>query len=284
MQDLGTLGGPDSDALIINDRGQIAGMSITGSGTVDPFVWENGKMTDIGNFGGDYAYPNMINSRGQVVGSSNLHPGDPFGRPFLWENGLLKDLGTLGGSFGEARWINDVGDAAGWSLFPGDYVVHATLWRDSKIVDLGATTDFPCSYANGINNLGQVLGALQYCPNNYPREAFLWENGDLVNLNSLIPADSGIVLGAANNANDQGEIVAEGTLSNGNLRAVLLIPCDENHPSLEGCDYSLVNSADLPKTQPRATQPSSARSNAILSGRIQMGRRGRRFGSLAPVR
>jgi probable HAF family extracellular repeat protein len=248
MQDLGTLGGPDSDALLINERGEIAGMSITSSESVDPFLWKNGKMIDLGTLGGTFGYPDMINSRGQIVGQSNL-AGDQGWHPYLWENGVLKDLGTLGGSQGEARWINDAGEAAGYATFPGEQVGHATLWNEGKIIDLGATADFPCSYANGINSRGQVLGALQHCPNNAPREAFLWENGDLVNLNTLIPPGSEIVLIGANNANDRGEIVAAGTLQNGDSRAVLLIPCDDEHPNLEGCDYSLVEASNAPKPQ-----------------------------------
>jgi len=244
MQDLGTLGGPDSDAFVVNARGQIAGMSLTGSGAVDPFLWERGKMIDLGTLGGVFGYPNMINDRGQIAGFSDV-AGDLSGHAFLWENGILKDLGTHGGTVSEARWINEAGDAAGYATFPGDQVVHATLWANGKIVDLGATSDFPCSYANGINNLGQVLGALQICPDQAPRQAFLWERGDLVNLNTLIPLGSEIVLGSADSANDRGEIVALGTLLNGDLRAVLLIPCDENHPNVAGCDYSLVEALSL---------------------------------------
>ena len=291
MQDLGTLGGPDSDALVINERGQIAGMSITSSGAVDPFLWENGKMIDLGTLGGTFGYPNMINSQGQIVGFSDSL-GDVLGQghPFLWENGVLKDLGTLGGLLGEARWINDGGDAAGYATFPGEEVVHAALWREGNIIDLGATADFPCSYANGINNLGQVLGALQHCPNNQPREAFLWENGDLVNLNTLIPPGSEIVLESANNANERGEIVALGTLLNGDLRAALLIPCDENHPNIEGCDYSLVDSADLAKAGSAHAAPprfSPAGVNHVPLGlrqRVPMTRRQNRFGLIAPTR
>src|SRR5271169_6570710 len=68
MQDLGTLGGPDSAAFLVNQNGQIAGTSdvdfnvnpVTGGPTVHPFLWEHGKMLDLvtdaapGVFGGTY--------------------------------------------------------------------------------------------------------------------------------------------------------------------------------------------------------------------------------------
>ena len=295
MQDLGTLGGPDSDALLINERGQIAGLSITTidpatqQPTVDPFLWENGKMIDLGTLGGVYGYPNMINGQGQIVGFSDVS-GDLSGHAFLWENGVLKDLGTHGGTHSEARWINEAGDAAGYATFPGDFVVHASLWKEGKIVDLGATADLPCSYANGIDNLGQVLGALQHCPDVIAgREALLWEKGDLVNLNTLIPLGSEIVLIQAITANDRGEIVAEGRLLSGDLRAVLLVPCDENHLNVAGCDYGLVDATPAAQVLPAQITQWSAASSAKLSpaevmARFQslMGNRHRHFGALSP--
>src|SRR5260370_21885106 len=97
MQDLGTLGGPDSDALLINERGQIAGISITTidpatqQATVDPFLWENGKMIDLGTLGGTSATPDAINNNGQVVGISNL-AGYQTLPPFLCSHAVLKDF------------------------------------------------------------------------------------------------------------------------------------------------------------------------------------------------
>jgi hypothetical protein len=71
-------------------------------------------------------------------------------------------------------------------------------------------------------------------------DAFLWENGSIVDLNTLIPSSSGFYLWTAEFIADNGEIAALGFLRNGDSHVVQLIPCDENHPNFEGCDYSPV--------------------------------------------
>jgi len=100
----------------------------------------------------------------------------------------------------------------------------------------------PCSDAYFLNSHDQVVGTSGACDES-SGDAFLWENGSIVDLNSLIPANSGIQLQFAEWINDNGEIAGNGTLTdNGYFRAFLLIPCDENHPNIAGCDYSLVES------------------------------------------
>jgi probable HAF family extracellular repeat protein len=73
---------------------------------------------------------------------------------------LVKDLGTLGGTFADAEGIDNKGWLVGESRLAGDIVIHATLWRDGAIIDLGTlggpnsvNAPFPTS-----NDRGLIVG------------------------------------------------------------------------------------------------------------------------------
>jgi probable HAF family extracellular repeat protein len=271
LQDLGTLGGADSTARYINDRGQISGYSFTdytvnpGTGlpTLHPFLWENGTMTDLGTLGGSFAGPfdfeslGGLNNRGDVIGASYL-AGDVTFHPFLWtKSGGMQDLGTLpGGTNGFATWVNDAREVVGLSD-NGD-AFHAFFWRDGVITDLGTVGNDPDSQANSINSRGQVVGA-SFELDVADLHGFLWEDGGpIVDLNTLVPPGSSVFVPNAIGINDRGEIAAKGALPNGDEHAVLLIPCDENHPGVAGCDYSMVDApAAVAQTTPVVRTTSS---------------------------
>jgi probable HAF family extracellular repeat protein len=258
VQDLGTLGGPDAYALLVNEHGQVAGWSYTNSipnassgglPTFHPFLWEEGKgMQDLGTLGGTIAQAvNGLNERGEVVGATTL-AGDNAHHPFLWNGKKLIDLGTLGGENGEAIWVNNVGEVIGGA----DYTAHCQnglggehgfLWKNGVMSDLGSINGIPNSEADYINDKTQIVGNAFSCDFS-TIDAFLWEKDSIVDLNSLISPESSIHLAVASYIDGRGEIVAIGVLPNGDGRAVLLIPCDENHPNAEGCDYSWVEAAD----------------------------------------
>jgi probable HAF family extracellular repeat protein len=266
MQDLGTLGGTDAAALFVNENGQVAGVSYTNSNaseycannlgfplTTGTFIWENGEIENVGSFGGTCTFAQDLNNRGQVVGASTL-TGDEAQHPFLWDQGKLIDLKTFGGSVGTAIAINDEGLIAGWASERGDQANHTFLWSNGKKIDLGTIEGDLCSYPSGINSSGQIVGASAgTCPYTSTR-AFLWENGGpMVDLNALIPSDSALYLTSAYVINDRGEIVSQAVLPDGNQHIALLIRCDQNHPSIDGCDYSLVDA--IAATQNPAPRP-----------------------------
>ena len=265
MQDLGTLGtGTNAQAIAINERGEVIGDSYTSSEpgacnawgqgplATGAFIWDRDHgMVDLGGFGGTCTMALGLNNGGQVIGQSNV-AGDGYARAFLWQNGSLRDLGgSLGGNGTSAIVINERGDVAGTASLPGEITIHATLWRyGRKMTDLGTVGTDPCSIAHGLNEKGQVVGdsTPSDCVQFDTSRPFLWENGSMADLNALIPANSPLSLVWAYSINERGEIAVNGFDVNGFEQGALLIPCDENHPGVEGCDYSPVDARIVAET------------------------------------
>jgi probable HAF family extracellular repeat protein len=277
LRDLGTLGGDDAQALSVNRHGQIVGDSYTdtvpndttGIPTVHPFLWERGRMVDLGTLGGTYAGPGscnfgasctspvpqyegslLINNRSQVIGTSNL-AGDQTFHPFLWEKGKMRDLGTLGGDNGVAIWLTDDGEVVGQADIPASQAYHGFFWKDGTITDLGTLGTDQCSRALMANSKGQVVGGtLAVCQVETTRAFLREDGGPIADLNSLTVGDSGANLYEADNINERGEIVASGLPAGCSDRfscghIYLLIPCDENHADVEGCDYRTVEERSM---------------------------------------
>lgn len=220
MYDLGTLGGPDAEPGNVNERGQVSGSAYTNSipnpttgiPTLDPFLWERGRMIDLGTLGGTIGFSYYLNEKGQVAGTSNL-AGDLVFHPFLWSRGVLTDLGTLGGSTGQPNWLNDSGAVVGRADLPGDQIHHGYRWGNGLMTDLGTVGTDPCSVANTINSRGQIVGSSTTCQSGL--HAFIWENGGpMVDLNALVHSHPGVQLISAAYISDRGEITGDAALPN----------------------------------------------------------------------
>ena len=247
MQDLGTLGGTDAVAFLVNERGQIVGVSYTDSNpssycgqnlqsfnTTGAFLWENGVMTNLGSFGGTCTFATNLNNRGEIVGLSTT-TGDEFQHAFLWKHGSFSELPNAnGGNNSAGLALNEGGAVAGWASLPGDSLLHAALWESDEMLDLGTVDGDLCSNGYSINSSGQVVGvSVPTCDFNTTR-AFLWENGSIADLNTLISADSSLYLTAPATINDRGEIAGVGLDANGMQHAFLLIPCGHDDTSCQG--------------------------------------------------
>lgn len=107
-----------SDALDINDRGQIVG-AVRAGGRFTPVVWENGTMTPLPLPPGSWSILNAaINARGQVVGTlvttSATTPTHEFRIAVLWQNGTVIVLPTLSPTGqAQAADINNRGEIVG---------------------------------------------------------------------------------------------------------------------------------------------------------------------------
>jgi probable HAF family extracellular repeat protein len=257
LQDLGTLGGPDALATNINDRGQIFGASytsdvpnrLTSIPPFDAFLYENGKMTDIPNgFGGTQVNPFGANNRGELIGNASF-ADEATGHPFLWRKGEFIDLGTFGGTFGDANSINDAGAVTGGAGTSDNSAVHGFFWKKGVLTDIGTVDRDDCSVGLNINSANQIVGVSAVCDGSV-LHAFLWENGKIVDLNSLISHGSDLQLQVAGNINGRGEIAGFGVLPNGDKHAFLLVPCDDKHHGVEGCDYSMVEASATASVDP----------------------------------
>ncbi|MEP7057146.1 MAG: hypothetical protein ABI809_05180 [Caldimonas sp.] len=153
-----------------------------------------GGMIDIGTLGGRDSQAFAVNDLAEVVGDSKLAPdavNNPFDSPHAFlSQGIAgpRDLGTLGGTYSTAVALN--------MRYP----------LDSQVVGTSSTTG------------DAAVHAFLWTGN-------VWNGGTMVDLNSLIAANSGWELKAARAINNKGQVVCDG-YRNGSFRAVRLDPAD----------------------------------------------------------
>ena len=224
--DLGTLGGVNSYVGGINDAGQVAGWSYPASGPGPvAFLYSKGMMTSLGTLGGASSYGNAINNKGQVVGYSDT-ASYPAQHAFIDTNGVMTDLGTLGGRDSDAVDINNAGSVVGFTTSVEE-TIGATGDIEGFLFANGVMTGFEPTGSldfipTSINSAGQIVGS------NYFGDAYIYNNGTLTDLNSLIDPNSGWSLTSAEAIADNRDIIVEGVRDEGAVSdALLLTPVPE---------------------------------------------------------
>jgi probable HAF family extracellular repeat protein len=211
-----------------------------------PVIWTNGEIQQLPTSGIDSNGREFkdadgvvfrINDRGQAVGATGKCTGfTGFSNlngqhATLWQNGSVIDLGNLGGiaapppatglgSIGNfAYYVNRSGHVVGTSG-TSDGSFHAFLWTPETLIqDVGTIPANGTAQADvasiglSINDHGDIggisfpEGSLLAIPTALPR-AFLRPNGGtMVDLNSLIPADSALYLFTTCSINSGGDFV-----------------------------------------------------------------------------
>ena len=200
-------------------------MAINASGTIvgsngHAFKLVNGSYQDLGTLpGGDWSAAYGVNASGTTVGYGDLASG--LFRAMIWNpDGSVTQLGTLGGANSYATAVNDSGQVVGHAATASGYD-NAFLEIGGVMQDLG-TLDGGCSYAYGINDSGVIVGYSWSEDANNP-EAFVYSDGLMQDLNSLIPSASGWQLLEAYGINASGDITGIGLL-NDHPAAFLLEP------------------------------------------------------------
>jgi probable HAF family extracellular repeat protein len=247
----------------INSLGEVVGYSDhSDSLNQRAVLWSDGKFRDLGTLpGGTSSLANAINDLGEITGYSDGAPGV---HAVTWDKeGGIRDLNALSGGYSQGVAINLEGEVAGFSITL-DGKSHGVSWsKPSGILALPylSATDTSAS-ANGINNLGQVVGGsgdiaviwqndknhTAQSLGNLPGQAwstafaindltqvvgwsgfiaFIWSPAQgMQNLNDLIPSDSGWSLSLPTGINSRGQITGQGTI-NGQQHGFLLTPVEK---------------------------------------------------------
>jgi probable HAF family extracellular repeat protein len=160
--DLGTFGGKQSDAVAINDAGEVVGHFYTQyhDGPKLAVLYHAGKVLEIGTLGGGSSNGVAINRTGDVVGYAQLAGGEQ--RAFVFSHGKIKNLGTLaGGTQSFAYGIDDHGRIVGASDAK-DSPLRAIIYTDGVMQDLNklipADSGWALTEAKAINESGQIVG------------------------------------------------------------------------------------------------------------------------------
>jgi probable HAF family extracellular repeat protein len=235
-----------SSAYAVNDARQVVG-SLSAFGKANAFVWRDGALTLLPDLAGVGAFAFDINNAGQVVGSSYGPHVTPLGqmqRAVLWQDGAITDLGLLPGGDDDstAAAINSFGQIVG-SSGRTDPDTYESFYRPFLYSD-GTMTAIPVpsweAYASDINDAGVVVGTMRAGGGLSKFHAWIYADGVVTNLNTLIP-QSGIHLVNAKAITDDGRIAGIAVDAQGRYHAFLMTPGVEENPVV----YANMGDADF---------------------------------------
>ncbi len=189
---LASLGGPNSIAFAINRGGVAAGMSPPGVEWDHAVIWPAATPVDLAAAQDPdlQTEAHGISDAGIVVGSSARQ--GVTGQAFAVHGGTWTWLGLPAGAFNSAlAGINNHGQAVGYADVPfpsgNNYAARAVMFSQGQWRFLGTISRSKNaeSYAQAINDKGQVTGVSNVATPFGVSHAFLWANGHMRDLGAL---------------------------------------------------------------------------------------------------
>ncbi len=207
----------------------VAGTATMETGThafrwsVDGDAGQGATMVDLGTLGGPNSTAAAVNTAGMVTGWAQSSPTSG-GHAFLYANGIMHDLDALAGSAATASFgsaLNEAGTVVGGAY---DGTWDAVMYHDGAMRQLG---DLGGSFsaANDINNRGTVVGWATLPLDQ--RVGFIYLDGEMIDLNTLVDPGSGWHILEASAINDAGQILAFACGNNAPCNYLLLTPVPE---------------------------------------------------------
>ena len=150
-----------TQALGVNDRGQVVGDYLLPDGSIHGYRWSNGRFITIDGPGGADATLTGINERGDIIGA---YPSGPTSRlnGFLLRKGRYHTFAVRGVRHTLPLGINDRGQVAGYTITGDDLITGARGFLYAKGLDSPLTRiDVPgasITGVTGIDNRGRLVG------------------------------------------------------------------------------------------------------------------------------
>jgi probable HAF family extracellular repeat protein len=230
MINLGELiGDPNAGPISINNHDAIVGtVGTPGTNAYTAFIYTNGVLTRLGGLvPGGNSYAADINDSGDIVGWADSVAGSFYSfHAVLFSNGQITDLGVHAGLEASSAYrINRFGHVMGNSQTATPERTRGFLYRDGHMTDIGALPGDRDSLALDFNNFDQIVGTSWRIENDaYVFRPFVYINGAIWEIQTLIPPQPGWTLQAAVGINDAGQILVVAATKLGFQRTWLLTP------------------------------------------------------------
>ncbi len=206
--------------VAINNRGRLVGGAQRDAGSpICAFSYYRGRHKELGSLlPGLHSLAIAVNNHGVTVGAAYYQTNEVvfFGDNYhavVFKKGQAKDLGVVDGATSSlATGVNSRGTVIGTSSFwPATEEGRTSytwgfVYRDGTMSPLLPLPGDRHSHVNSINRRGQIVGYSD--DGDGEQTAVLYQNGDVFNLNELLPPDIYPELSKAVSINDRGVIVA----------------------------------------------------------------------------